>query len=199
MSSAFTTHAYAAVDWMGLLNSYETTSKQNRIIIAKGLLTDVYELIDASIPNLKPGEREWVEKEKKDLRILEKSGQLGGDAWRQKYSNMWNAKEYHIYALKERLKNILFPLRVITKNNKNMSLREEMALWAEVVYWITNDTNDIDNSFLFLKKAKIIDPKSIAGLTVYDDGNDYWLHQTTYANNVQGAIVLAYLRGDIIK
>jgi hypothetical protein len=67
------------------------------------------------------------------------------------------------------------------------------------VYWITFDPNEFDNNFAFLEKEKRINTKAMKGLVRYGIGNDYWYHQTRYANTVQGAIVLQYLQGDIKK
>jgi hypothetical protein len=190
--------AFAEDGWLDLLNGYKTSSKANRLIIAKGMLEEVYEPIDAQVPNLKPDEKAWIEKEKKDLAVLLKSG-AAGDAYAKKQAALMATPEYHIHTLKERLGNIEDPLRNIVKRTKALSLAEEMGLWAQVVYWITFDPNEFDNNFAFLEKEKRINTKAMKGLVRYGVGNDYWYHQTRYANTVQGAIVLQYLQGDIKK
>jgi len=190
--------AFAEDGWLDLLNGYKTSSKQNRLIIARGLLEEVYEPIDAQVPNLKPDEKAWIEKEKKDLAVLLKSG-AAGDAYAKKQAALMATPEYHVHTLKERLNYIEDPLRNIVKRTKTLPLGEEMALWAQVVYWITFDPNEFDNNFAFLEKEKRINTKAMKGLVRYGVGNDYWYHQTRYANTVQGAIVLQYLQGDIKK
>jgi hypothetical protein len=97
------------------------------MLIAKGLLEEVYEPIDAQVPNLKPAEKDWIEKEKKDLAVLLKSG-VAGDAYAQKSRALMATSEYHNHTLKERLNYIETPLRNIVKRTKTLSLTEEMAL-----------------------------------------------------------------------
>jgi hypothetical protein len=190
--------AFAEEGWLDLLNGYKTSSKQNRMLIAKGLLEEVYEPIDAQVQNLKPAEKDWIEKEKKDLAVLLKSG-TAGDAYAQKSRALMATSEYHIHTLKKRLNYIETPLRNSVKNTKTLSLTEETALWAEVVYGISYDPNEFDNNFAFLEKEKKISTKNMKGPVRYGGSSDYWYHQTRYANTVQGAMVLQYLQGDIKK
>jgi hypothetical protein len=174
----------------------DTSSKQNRMQIAQSLL-DHYKIIDASIPNLKPEEKEWLLKEKRDVNSLHQAGKMGSPAYAEKYRNMWNSKEYHFDILKEKLESIMQPLRLIAKDSSKRSLRSEMALWAEVVYRITYSTNDIDNAFNFLKKENLLNAEAISSILTMPSGNDYWYYETVYANTIQGEIILPYLKGHI--
>jgi hypothetical protein len=190
--------AFAEEDWLDLLNAFKASKHAEPDADRQGAARG------GVCTDRRAGPEPETGREGLDRKGEEGPGgpaQVGaaGDAYAQKSRALMATSEYHNHTLKERLNSIETPLRNIVKRTKTLSLTEEMALWAEVVYWITYDPNVFDNNFAFLEKENKISTKNMKGLVRYGGSSDYWYHQTRYANTVQGAIVLQYLQGDIKK
>jgi hypothetical protein len=182
-------------EWRTALTSgkFNKNSKKERQAIAQGLL-DHLDQLNAYVPNLKPSELEWIDKEKQALDKLE------GDAWMQKLMKIEWAPETHTKTIKLYLKAVLESLNEIV-GNKDLTLREEVLCWAHIVLILIKDTTFNESLAVLEKNGRIQLTKDIKDRLLLADGKSVglWVIYNLYGEYIQLYIVLPYLRGEISK
>ncbi len=175
-----------------IFKTCDTTKKSNRIYIAKRLLKDA-QCLDTMIPNLKPSEIEWLEKEGKAIAKMKDSG--------NRFMNFYNSSEYQTREIKDELKILIFSLSLLANQIQPISIEKEMMVWG----WISHDLvgSDFSDPLMLLRKKLIriygenYDNCGISLLPTYSD-NPWVLHKII-GRNILGFIILRYLKGDITK
>jgi hypothetical protein len=162
------------------------TDRKSRVEYAKALLSEI-ELIDALIPNLKPSQKEWYEKEREANRKIYSKERANRLAW---------CVEYHTIKIKGILKNLKLYLTTIL--NKNIHLKTEVYFWAYVVAnmiraEIPNENIDVleDNKIVVIN-AKVLKRTGLH----YVKGSRFFGFGIQ-AEKIQFDIVIAYLSDDL--
>jgi len=142
-----------AVDVGDLLGgTFNADSRDDRIEMAKSIKAKI-EILDSYLPNVKPSEKEWIEREEADIEKIKDS-----KAANERFLQLYESPEYQQLELKGIIDELKDRLMFIA--NKKVKLKDEMLFWAIVNFNLSN-TIIFNDSILILKRHGRL-PKDIA-------------------------------------
>lgn len=188
-------------------SSCDFSDRFHRIILLIEL-TDSINCLNDLIPNPKPSEIEWVNKEQNKLeRLIEEANTnamktkiLTGD----RYQALTNSDEYMKIKLKQQFEEYLSLIENIRKAHEESSLREEMINWAIISHKILEDERYWDWRLPVIKEVfwKSYKKEDNTKCNIYWDPDQ--LMQPWSGNHLKGlsiyeSMVIPYLKGKITK
>ena len=178
-------NALSLTDLQG--GNFDNASRDDRINIARELISYT-NLLVAYIPNQKPVELEWLEKERKSINSIGDSS-----ASTSRLIKLVESPEFQHQKLQVMFQSVIDALKCAA--DKSVNLKRELLCWSVASYHMT-DKEDMEYAIGMLRDAGRL-PQDIVQRAKLGNATGFGAKYSWYGRAIQEFIIIPYFNGNI--